>query len=225
MMSNVGMKKEKPLMEAGRPYAGESPGERVLRRRQQFLAAGLELFGTVGYRMTTVRALCRQAELTDRYFYESFTGTEDLLVAVYQSCLEGMQRGLLTAIAGAEPGLGASELVRVGLDAFFVSVENPRVARVVWLEILGVSPRVDQVYNAAVRGFADIVLSLTRTRYPKLALSDEEGQILAIAMIGAVSQSTLNWLLSDYQASRATMVSANSHIFMGVINGLEQRGS
>lgn len=219
------MKKEKPLTEAGRPYAGESPDERVLRRRQQFLAAGLELFGSIGYRATTVRALCKQAGLTDRYFYESFTGTEDLLVAVYQHCLEGMQHRLLKALSAAQPGLDAHELVRVGLDAFFASVENPRVARVVWLEILGVSPRVDQVYNAAVRGFADIVLSLTRTRYPQLGLDDEEGRIVAIAMIGAVSQSTLHWLLGDYQASRATMVSATAYIFSGVINGLGQRES
>ena len=84
-MSNIAMKKESEIPESGRPYAGERPGERVLRRRQQFLDAGLELFGSIGYRATTVRILCKQAKLTDRYFYESFTSTEDLLLEVYRN--------------------------------------------------------------------------------------------------------------------------------------------
>src|ERR1700735_1278322 len=83
----------------GRPYGGESPADRVARRRGQFLDAGLELFGTDGYRATTVRGLCKQAKVTDRYFYESFSGTEDLLAAVYQTCMGRVQQRVVTALA------------------------------------------------------------------------------------------------------------------------------
>ena len=66
---------------SGRTYGGESADDRLTRRRRQLLDAGLELFGTAGYRATTVRQLCREAKVSDRYFYEQFDSTEDLLLA------------------------------------------------------------------------------------------------------------------------------------------------
>ncbi len=82
----------------GRTYGGESLADRQAKRRQKFMAAGHELFGTVGFRQTTVRLLCKQAELTDRYFYESFDSIEDLLAAVYQQAIEQLQRQVLAAV-------------------------------------------------------------------------------------------------------------------------------
>ena len=48
------------------------------------MAAGLELFATVGYGNSSVRALCAEASLNSRYFYEAFESREDLLYNVYQ---------------------------------------------------------------------------------------------------------------------------------------------
>lgn len=224
-MSNVAMKKDKEVSETGRPYAGESPGERVLRRRQQFLDAGLELFGSIGYRATTVRILCKQAKLTDRYFYESFTSTEDLLVEVYRNCLDELQRKVLQAISAERSSSDLGAMVKDGLDAFFSGVENARAARVIWLEILGISPRVDQIYNAGINGFATLFLGLARSLYPRWNISDEEGQIIALAVIGAVSQSAMGWLLSDYKADRQVMVAATSRVFLGLVAGIEREQS
>jgi len=216
------MKKDIEVSETGRPYAGETPGERVFRRRQQFLDAGLELFGSIGYRATTVRILCKQAKLTDRYFYESFTSTEDLLVEVYRNCMDELQRKVLQAISVERPDSNLEAMVRDGLDSFFSGVENARAARVIWLEILGISPRVDQIYNAGINGFATLFLGLARSLYPRWKISDEEGQIIALAVIGAVSQSAMGWLLSDYKASRQIMVSATSRVFLGLVAGIER---
>ena len=48
------------------------------------MEAGLELFGTLGYARTSVRAVSAAASLNSRYFYESYRSREDLLYAVYQ---------------------------------------------------------------------------------------------------------------------------------------------
>ena len=48
------------------------------------MEAGLELFGTLGYARTSVRAISAAASLNSRYFYESYRSREDLLYAVYQ---------------------------------------------------------------------------------------------------------------------------------------------
>ena len=106
----------------GRVYGGENQEERRARRRQQFLDAGLQVFGTLGYRAATVRSLCKQAGLTDRYFYESFDTTEDLLVGVYRQQCEALERAVeagsdcapilqqLAAMRGAVHGLMADLL-------------------------------------------------------------------------------------------------------------------
>ena len=54
----------------------------MAERRAAFLEAGFELIGTEGYRAATVRAVCKQAGYTDRYFYQLFGSTEGLLLAV-----------------------------------------------------------------------------------------------------------------------------------------------
>lgn len=207
---------------AGRAYAGESQAERVARRRQQFLDAGLQVFGTTGYRTATVRQLCRQAELTDRYFYESFENTEDLLVAVYEREFDHLQQVVLAALADEAALRDPMVAVERALNALFEMASEPRVARVCWLEVLGVSARVDVVYTRTIERFAALVVAFARQQFSSTAstIDEAESRMLGIAMIGAVSQPVTHWLLGGYQEDRATMVAATSRVFRGVINGL-----
>lgn len=41
------------------------------------------MLGTDGWQATTVRGICERARLNPRYFYESFSGLDELLVAVF----------------------------------------------------------------------------------------------------------------------------------------------
>lgn len=207
---------------AGRAYAGESQAERVARRRQQFLDAGLQVFGTTGYRTATVRQLCRQAELTDRYFYESFENTEDLLVAVYEREFDHLQQVVLAALADEAALRDPMVAVEKALNALFEMASEPRVARVCWLEVLGVSARVDGVYTRTIERFAALVVAFARQQFSTSAsaIDEAESRMLGIAMIGAVSQPVTHWLLGGYQEERATMVAATSRVFLGVIGGL-----
>ena len=204
----------------GRTYGGESLADRQAKRRQKFMAAGHELFGTVGFRQTTVRLLCKQAELTDRYFYESFDSIEDLLAAVYQQAIEQLQRQVLAAVLAEQH---AEQMIERGLDVFFEAAECPKTARIIWLEVLGVSPRIDQAYNSALRNFSQLFSQFTLSVYPNLKWSPEELQILAIGAIGAVSQATMAWLLSDYQASRQTMIKSIKPILLGLVLYVQQQ--
>jgi AcrR family transcriptional regulator len=205
---------------SGRTYGGESAAERLSRQRQQFMDAGLELFGTVGDRATTVRILCKQAGLTDRYFYKTFSDTEDLLAAVYTESLDLIQAEVINAISNSSDQEPISSQIDAGLEAFFTAFENARVARVCWLEVLGVSPRIDELYNSRVNQFAELLLSLGKTMSPHWRLTDEETRITGIALIGAISQSALHGLLEDYHSPRATLVRANGRLIRGLINTL-----
>lgn len=214
------MVKSRQNREAGRAYAGESAAQRLARQRRQFLDAGLELFGTVGYRATSVRALCKQARLIDRYFYKNFHDTEDLLAAVYSESMDQVQAAVMKAIATSPAARQPDELIRAGLDAFFAAIENSRIARVGWLEVLGVSPRIDEMYTRRVQQFADLMLILAKGMLPRWPLADEEARVTGIAVVGAVSQSALHWLLEDYRTPRETLVSANGRLIRGLMEAL-----
>ncbi len=207
---------------AGRAYAGESQAERVARRRQQFLDAGLQVFGTTGYRTATVRLLCRQAELTDRYFYESFASTEDLLVAVYEREFDHLQQVVVAALADEAAMRDPMVAVERALNALFEMASEPRVARVCWLEVLGVSARVDGVYTRNIERFAALVVAFARQQFSTSTdtIDEAESRMLGIAMIGAVSQPVTHWLLGGYREERATIVAATARVFLGVIKGL-----
>lgn len=206
--------------QSGRVYAGESLSERTARRRQLFLDAGLQVFGTTGYRSATVRMLCKQAGLTDRYFYESFENTEDLLMAVYLQCMDALQSAVLEAVMVLEPPLEPPARIQAGLNTFFSMVSDARLARVCWLEVLGVSPQVDAMYNDTVNSFAALVLAFTRAHFPAWQIDDDEAQVLGIAAVGAVSQAVLHWLLGHYRERQETMVSATSRVFLGLLKGI-----
>lgn len=220
----MGMKTNGSQDDKGRVYGGENQGARRARRRQQFLDAGLEVIGTAGYRAATVRTLCRHAELTDRYFYESFETMEDLLVGVYQQQCGLLEAALLEAIAGAlKPGQDLMSVIAVALDRLFTVVSDPRVTRIIWVEILGVSPRVDKLYNDTLVGFADLVIQVARRHFPQMDVNEDEARMVGIAAAGAVSQCVLHWMLGGYRESQATMIAATSRVFRGLLSTLPSK--
>src|SRR3954463_12210582 len=84
-----------------RSYGGVSADDRIAARRAKLLDAGLELFGTRGYATTGVKDVCRQAGLTDRYFYESFNDGADLFLAVFDRLTEELFAVVVEAVAEA----------------------------------------------------------------------------------------------------------------------------
>jgi hypothetical protein len=107
--------------------------------------------------------------------------------------------------------------VRAGLNALFDMAAQPCVARVCWLEVLGVNPRVDAAYQRTFDGFADLVVGFARQRFPNWQIEDDEARMIGLALIGAVSQTVLHWLLGQYRESKQTLVSATARVFEGVM--------
>ncbi len=125
-----------------RPYRGIEAGERVAARRRQLLDAGLELLGAAGKDPAelTVRAICGQAGLGVRYFYESFTDKDHFVGAVYDSVIADIAATTQTAVASAPPDEQAraamanivrtiSADTRVGRLLFSVELSNTVIVR------------------------------------------------------------------------------------------------
>lgn len=210
---------------AGRKYAGQSPEKRKIQRREQFLEAGLEVFGTIGFRAATVRYLCKQAKLTDRYFYESFGSLEKLLLAVYEHCMTELTRKILSAITTSYSDHDAPKAMEAGLDAFFSALEEPRVARICMVELEGINSEVDRLYNSYIHGFSSILLELARQAFPHWNLDRKTQEVIGISLVGAMRQSATNWLMTDYATDRRTVVEGTRMLFIGIIKLMNEQES
>ena len=100
-------------MTTRRAYGGVSAEERIAARRAKLLDAGLELFGTRGYGTTGVKDVCREAGLTDRYFYESFADSEALFLAVFDRLTDELFEAVAAAV-GSRPAATPERQLRVG---------------------------------------------------------------------------------------------------------------
>jgi AcrR family transcriptional regulator len=122
-----------------RRIRGRTLAERRLERREAMLAAGLDLFGTRGYADTTVEEVCRRAYVSSRNFYEEFDNRLDLLVAVGERIVAGAFAAWSAMAAAGDPPGGPSLRRRVSALVHAL-VEDPRVARVAFVETVGISP-------------------------------------------------------------------------------------
>ena len=78
-------------------WSGVSLQDRQTLRRDELVAAGVQLLGGAAGPALTVRAVCRAANLTERYFYESFTDRDEFVRAVYDDVCSAAMSALTTA--------------------------------------------------------------------------------------------------------------------------------
>jgi len=198
-------------VETSRTYRGITPSARQADRRERLMEAGLELFGTVGYARTSVRGVSAAAALNSRYFYESFGSREDLLYAVYQRIVTDIFTRAAEATA-RETALEAQ--ARAGLRAAWTAVtEDRRKARVVAIEVVGVSERLErrrqEARQALAQLTADNALSLAGQGI-KLRL---DPVLTARFLMGGVVEVLLEWINGDLDASADEVVEHFTALF------------
>ena len=115
-----------------RPYRGQAADARSADRRARLIRAGVDLVGTHGVSAMTMRAVCREAELSQKFFYESFTDTDDLLREVYRSTFEQARQVIATA---GDSAADVATRTRAGVAAAARLVQDdPRISRILLVE-------------------------------------------------------------------------------------------
>jgi AcrR family transcriptional regulator len=102
-----------PSGQRSRRWSGVPLQERAGLRRDELLSAGVKLLGNAGGPALTVRAVCREAELTERYFYESFTDRDQFVRAVYD---EVCSTAMTTLTSAATPREAVERFVALMVD-------------------------------------------------------------------------------------------------------------
>ncbi len=213
--------KSSTLKNTGRTYAGVSLVERKKLRKKQFLEAGLRHFGCCGFRNATVRSLCKEAKLTDRYFYESYSGLDNLLVSVYEDCMTKLSKEIVAAIVLAYQDKDPEKAIIAGLDKYFEVLEDAHIARICMVELEGINAEVNVLYYQYIDSFAEILRVMANHAFPQMSIERAQQDILAISLVGAMRQAATNWLASNYKTERQELVAATSKLFLGLIKWIE----
>lgn len=190
-----------------RSYGGASAEERVAERRARLMEAGLELLGTVGLHGTTVRGVIEQAKLTPRYFYESFTDLETLVVEIYDSVVEELRDASVTALVDAPKD------TRARVHAVIAAIVNhfgddPRKGRLVLAEAMA-SPALMRRRLGTSHMFADLMSgrAVGHEASPELMLA-------ARFIVGGFAEALNAWLHDDLASTREDLVDGCTTLFM-----------
>jgi AcrR family transcriptional regulator len=183
-----------------RPDRGVDAAERLAGRRASLLEAGLDLLGGDDSAELTVRAICRQAGVAARYFYESFTDKDEFVAAVFDWVIADLAATTQAAVAAAP----LEEQTRAGMANIVRSIGgDPRVGRLLFSA---------QLANAVVvrkRVESSALFAMLSGQHVENALRvPENDRIKAAAhfVVGGVGQTIGAWLTGDVRLTPEQLV-------------------
>jgi AcrR family transcriptional regulator len=185
-------------------WVGLSAGERRGARRALLVETAFELLGTEGWSGTTVRAVCQQAELNPRYFYESFPDLDALVVAVYDHVVDG----LWTAVVAAQEAVAddPAAQARATIEAIVGFVDDDRRrARVLYVEALG-NEALNRRRIEAGKTLAASVAAHGRARARDWPEGEHIDMVAAAMLVGGMSEVLITWLDGRIDADRDQLV-------------------
>jgi AcrR family transcriptional regulator len=181
-----------------RLFRGVAHEERQQQRRAQLIAAGIEAFGEHGYHAVTVRKVCVGAGLTERYFYESFNGLEDLFVAVYRQINQALMQATVSSLESTPPD--AVALAERALRVFLKFVrDDPQRARIFLIDAISISHDVQRVSAAVAGDYAGLIRRFIGQLFPQAVDSGLSIDLIATGLIGVNVHIATQWLREDFR--------------------------
>lgn len=163
-----------------RTWAGTTLADRKAARRRLLVDAGIELLGTGNSAAVSVRAVCRQAQLTERYFYENFADRGELVRTVYDSVVAEAHHTLVDAVASTGPAARAR--AEAAVSAFVTLIlDDPRKGRVLLLAPLA-DPALSRYGSQRLPMFAELVREQLSARF-----DEAERMMTATALVGGLA--------------------------------------
>ncbi|MFW2077851.1 TetR/AcrR family transcriptional regulator [Acinetobacter sp. ULE_I010] len=206
-----------------RQFKGMSLSERKLARKEKLIEAGIEAYGNHGFFSVTVKDICNEAKLTERYFYESFKKSEDLFQTIFLQLIEQLQQTVMNGVMQAAPE--PKNMIHSGLTAIFTMLKNdPRVARIIYVDAM----LVQELHNHAtihetMGRFDRLIHSFVMLMLPQIDRSEQEISLVATGLNGYVTQIAVRWVMGGFKQSLEEIVSACETVFISLIDSFSQK--
>lgn len=199
------------MSESARQYGGVSAQERRAVRRERLLEAGLRLFGAPGGERVTMTAICAEAGLTERYFYESFRDRDELLLEVIERVAGEVRDTTVAVLAGVEGDAGAR--ARAAIAAFVdILTTDPRKGHVAMVASAAAEPFRTR-RSELLRRFARLVAEESKLLYGDRAWSSPHDEVTALLFVGGLAELLTAWLSGDIEVPPDMIVDAATHQF------------
>ena len=171
-------------------WSGVPLRDRQTLRRSELIAAGVTLLGGPDGPCLTVRAVCRAAGLTERYFYESFSDRDEFVRAVYDDvCTTAM-----TALA-------SSSTPREAVEGFVaLMVDDPARGRVLLL-----APEREPVLTRSGADWMPTFIGLLQSRLSHVS-DPARQQMIATGLVGALTALFTAYLDNRLSATRQQFI-------------------
>jgi AcrR family transcriptional regulator len=174
--------------------AAAAATDRREARRQRLLGAALKLFAEMGFHDTSVDEVVAEARTSKSAFYEHFESKEDC----FRVLLDQEGGALMSAVhAAAAAGGDHRERMRLGIAEFVnTCARRSRVARLLLVESVALSPSIERVRHRLHADFAGMVESEVRYMrdHGDRSLADINPAVYGRTVVGAVNEVT-SWML------------------------------
>jgi AcrR family transcriptional regulator len=191
-----------------RSYGGKSADERVTARRAQLVEATITLLASTGEARTTMTAVCAEAGLTERYFYESFGSRDDMLVAALDSVSEEIARIALDAVAASsgEP----ADRVRAAIGAVVdLVVAAPDKMRVAVIES-NANPAMRVRRRELLTSFAELAAAEAREIFGDETWPEPRDRLHGVIFMAGLSELVASWLSGEVELTVDELVTTAS---------------
>ena len=176
-----------------RSYGGVPLARRREERRARLLAAGLELFTSIGYQQTKITELCAAAGMSNRGFYQEFDTKEALLLELYARTNQLAHDRLsqtLTTLETDDPAARIDVLIDVYLAAV---TSDPRLARLNYVEAVGVSPAVEALHVEWAERWSELIEHEAGRAAASGLAPRRDFHLTAIMIVGAITGLLREW--------------------------------
>jgi len=199
-------------------YGGVSAEQRRAERRRRLLDAALDVIGTQGWSATTLRGICERAKVGPRFFYESFADLDALAAALHDEVLEAALRRTIAAIDAAPDDLPARTAAAFRAMISEV-IDDPRRARVLWVEAYGSETLVRRRF-AAMRRLARVAMEQSHDLLDLPPDGDRVLQAVSIMLTGGVTEFVLAWLDGGMDVSRDELLAISVEFALAMGNAI-----
>ena len=165
----------------------------------------------------TVKDICNEAKLTERYFYESFQKSEQLFQSIFLKQIEILQSTMMQAIVQASPN--PRKMVTAGLSALFNLLKNdPRLARIIYIDATLVQELHKQaIIRETMNKFDRMIQAFVMSLMPQIPQAEQEISLVATGLNGYVTQVARRWVIGEFKQSQDEIVAACELVFIALI--------
>ncbi|MDK1684936.1 TetR/AcrR family transcriptional regulator [Acinetobacter terrestris] len=220
---NLEKKQNKLSQTKERQFKGLSLTERKQARREKLIEAGIEAYGTHGFFAVTVKDICNEAKLTERYFYESFKKSDELFQTIFLKLIDQLQHNVMQAImqASTDP----RKMIESGLTALLTTLkDNPRMARIIYIDAMLVQELHNQatIHETMLR-FDRMIHAFVMLMMPHIDRSEREISLVATGLNGYVTQIAIRWVVSGFKQSMQEVLSSCSIVFLSLLDTFSEK--